>query len=75
MSKLYRCLVGSFQDSERNEYSRGDRVVLTDEEAGAAGDAVEPWDPPVVPAPEPVADAPVESEPEPVADAKSSKKK
>lgn len=57
MNKPYRVLVGSFQqrdeDGQKNEFSRGDLVRLTDEEAAEAGDAVEPWGDPapaIVPA-------------------------
>lgn len=60
MTKTYRCLVGSFQQ-DGNEFSRGDRVQLTDEELAANPRAFEPWD---VIQPEPAA-APVEPVPEP----------
>lgn len=47
MRKPYRVLVGSLQqvddDGNTNEYSRDDQVWLTEEEAAASGDAVEPW--------------------------------
>ena len=43
MTKPYRCLIGSFRQ-DGNEFSRGDRVQLTDEELAANPGAFEPWD-------------------------------
>lgn len=65
MSKPFRCLVGSFQQlnsetGKLDEFSRGDMIRLTDEEAAAHPGSFEPWN-----AVEPEADAPVA---EPVAE-------
>lgn len=78
MTKPYRCLIGSFRQ-DGNEFSRGDRVQLTDEELAANPDAFEPWDvvqpnaapEPTNSAPEPAEPAaPADSAPEPATKAK-----